>query len=165
MPNRRYLEDLAVGERWTSPAPILVTAEEIIAFGRAFDPQPFHTDPELAKAGPAGGLIASGWHTAALAMRANVESRPFGDTPQLGLGVDELRWLKPVRPGDRLTVEREILAVIPSKTKPDRGTVRTRVLVRNQDSHPVLTYQALIQLPRRPATAESDAGRGGSPLG
>src|SRR5258706_16245270 len=94
----RYIEDIRVGERFTSE-PVVLSAEDIPAFGRLYDPQPMHTDVQAASTGPFGGLIASGWHLAALAMRLSVEQRMFGDTPIIGAGVDELRWLRPVRPG------------------------------------------------------------------
>ena len=99
----RYLEDLTVGERWVSE-PVVISADDITQFGRLYDPQPFHVDSELAAQGPFGGLIASGWHLAAMAMRLSVEARSFGGTPIIGAGVDELRWLQPVRPGDVLTL-------------------------------------------------------------
>ena len=93
-----FLNDLQVGMAWSSP-PVSVTSAAIMEFAREYDPQPFHIDPVAALSGPFNGLIASGWQVAALAMRQIVEARPFGASPVLGLGVDELRWLHPVRPG------------------------------------------------------------------
>lgn len=145
----RYWDDLRIGECWTS-APFTVSAEEIVAFGRAYDPQPMHTDPEAAAHGRFGGLIASGWHVAALAMRAFVGAKPFGDTPLLGIGVDELRWLKPVRPGDELTVRREVIELKRSESKPDRGMVRTRGTVTDGSGETVMTVEVLTQMPLRP---------------
>lgn len=145
----RYWDDLRVGECWTSP-PFTVSAEEIVAFGRAYDPQPMHTDPETAARSRFGGLIASGWHVAALAMRAFVGAKPFGDTPLLGIGVDELRWLKPVRPGDELTVRREVIELKCSESKPDRGMVRTRGTVTDRSGETVMTVEVLTQMPLRP---------------
>ena len=150
---RRYLEDFHVGERWES-RPTALTAEEIIAFGRANDPQPMHIDPERAAQGPFGSLIASGWQVASLAMRVFVQAGGYGDTPMIGMGIDELRWLKPVRAGDRLVVEREVVEVRRSESRPDRGVIRTRVTVRNQDGEPVLSLYSLGRVPARPAAAE-----------
>ena len=106
MSETRYLEDFQIGERWVS-GPVALSAEEIIVFGRANDPQPMHTDPAYGAAGPFGSVIASGWQVAILAMRVFIDAGGYGDTPMLGMGIDELRWLKPVRPGDQLTVERD----------------------------------------------------------
>jgi acyl dehydratase len=146
----RYLEDVHPGEASTG-GPILVTEEEIVAFGRAYDPQPFHTDAAAAAAGPFGSLIASGWHVAALIMKQLVDSRPYGNTPLLGMGVEELRWLHPVRPGDRLMVRREILSTARSSSKPDRGVVRTRVDVTNQSGRTVMALTTVTQMPARNA--------------
>ncbi|MBN9410811.1 MAG: MaoC family dehydratase [Burkholderiales bacterium] len=145
----RYLEDFVVGERWIS-APTPVSAEEIIAFARANDPQPMHTDPEWAATGPFKGLIASGWQIAALSMRVFVQSGGYGRTPVVGMGIDELRWRKPVRAGDVLTVEREVTAVERSQSRPDQGTIRTQVTVRNQDGDAVMTLSTLGRVPARP---------------
>lgn len=148
----RYWDDLRLGESWTS-APFAVSAEEIVAFGRAYDPQPMHTDAEAAAQGRFGGLIASGWHVAALAMRAFVGTKPFGETPILGIGIDQLRWLKPVRPGDVLTARREVIDLVRSESKPDRGTIRTRATVFDQNGETVMTLEVLTQMPLRPAGA------------
>ena len=150
----RYLEDFQVGERWVS-APTPITEAEIVAYGLANDPQPMHTDPEWARTGPFGGLIASGWQIAALSMRLFVQSGGYGKTPVIGMGIDELRWRKPVRAGDVLTVEREIVEVMPSTTHADRGTIRTRVSVRNQSGDVVMTLSTLGRVPARMANAPS----------
>ncbi|MES2398591.1 MAG: MaoC family dehydratase [Pseudomonadota bacterium] len=146
----RYLEDFQVGERWVS-SPTTLTEEEMVAYGIANDPQPMHTNPELAKSGPFGGLIASGWQIAALSMRVFVQSGGYGKTPVIGMGIDELRWRKPVRPGDVLTVEREVVEIIRSKSQPDRGIIRTQVSVRNQLGEVVMTLLTLGRVPVRPA--------------
>lgn len=145
----RYLEDFKVGERWAS-APTVITEAEIVAYGLANDPQPMHTDPVLARSGPFGGLVASGWQIAALSMRLFIQSGGYGKTPVVGLGIEELRWLKPVRPGDTLTVEREVVEVSRSDKQPDRGTIRTRVNVRNQSGEVAMTLTTLGRVPARP---------------
>jgi len=145
----RFLEDFKVGERWVS-APVQLSEAEIVAFGQANDPQPMHTDPDLARSGPFGGLVASGWQVAALSMRLFVQSGGYGKTPVVGLGIEELRWRKPVRPGDRLTVEREVVEIIRSEKQSDRGTIRTRVSMRNQADEVVMTLVTLGRVPCRP---------------
>lgn len=146
----RYLEDLRAGERWVSP-PVTITEEDIVAFGRDYDPQPMHTDPQAAASGPFGGLIASGWHMAALAMRLLVQGRSFGGTPIVGVGVDNLRWLQPVRPGDVLILERTIAGVEPPAKPGGRGTVRSLVEMRNQRGEVALRLEALGKVPSRGA--------------
>ena len=144
----RYLDDLQVGEAWEG-APFSLSETEILDFARQFDPQPMHLDPIAAARGRFGGLIASGWHVASRVMRDFVDLAPFGETPMLGMRIDELCWLHPVRPGDVLRVRREIVAVTPSRTRPDRGTIRTATAVTNQDGVVVLTFFNLIQMPAR----------------
>ena len=144
----RYLEDIIIGETWTSPS-VVLSEEEIVAFGKANDPQPIHTDPKAAASNRFGGLIASGWQVAALSMRLFVESGGYGDTPIVGLGIDELRWTRPVRPGDRLHTVREVIEARRSKSKPDFGIVRTRVTVVNQDGDTVLSMIANGQIRAR----------------
>ena len=143
----RYLDDLAVGEAWEGQ-PFTITEAEIIAFAEQFDPQPMHIDKAAAEPGRFGGLIASGWHVASRVMREYVDVGYFGATPMLGLSIDDLRWLRPVRPGDVLTVRREILAVAPSRSRPDRGTGKTKTWVRNQKGDVVMTFENLMQLPK-----------------
>lgn len=145
----RYIEDIQVGESWTSQ-PVPMSADDIIEYGRRYDPQPMHTDPEAAARGPFGGLIASGWQIAALAMRLSVEARIFGKTPIIGAGVDQLRWLKPVRAGDSLTMTREITQVeLPTKPR-SRGTVHTKVVMRNQNNEDVMMMLVSAKVPPRP---------------
>jgi acyl dehydratase len=153
MKKTRYLEDFRVGERWQS-RPVSLSEDEIIAFGRANDPQPMHVDPAHGAAGPFGSIIASGWQVAILSMRVFIEAGGYGDTPMLGMGIDELRWLKPVRPGDVLTVEREVVEVRRSESRPDRGTVRTRIVMRNEAGEPVLSLYSIGRIPARPAGGE-----------
>lgn len=134
----RCFEDFAVGETWESP-PFAVTAEEIVAFGREYDPQPMHTDAARAAEGPFKGLIASGWQVAAMSWREFHKAGGYGGTPVVGLGVDELRWHKPVRAGDTLRVRREVVELRPSASNPAHGIVRTRVSVQNQADDTVMT--------------------------
>ena len=146
----RYFEDFDIGETWVS-RPVEMTEQDIISYARVNDPQPMHTDPEKAAAGRFGGVIASGWQIAALSMRLFIESGGYGDTPVVGMGVDELRWRKPVRPGDVLKVTREIIATERSKSRPDFGVIRTKVTVSNQKDEAVMTLIALGQVPARSA--------------
>ncbi|WKZ13560.1 MAG: MaoC family dehydratase [Gammaproteobacteria bacterium] len=145
----RYLEDLTVGERILT-GPVVVTEAGILAFARQFDPQPMHVDRKAATVGPLGGLSASGWHTAAMVMRLIVDADPLDGVPWLGLGVDGLRWLSPVRPGDTITVEIEIVAITPSRAKQSHGIVRTGITARNQHGEAVMTLSPNLWIPRRP---------------
>lgn len=131
-----YWDDFTPGWTYESPARTL-TADEIVRFAREYDPQVFHTDPEAAKATPFGGLIASGWQTCGVMMRLMcdgylVESACLGSP-----GLEELRWLKPVRPGDALRLRAEALEQTPSQTQPNRGTVKFRWEVLNQNDEVV----------------------------
>ena len=116
-----------------------VTEDEIVAFARQFDPQPFHVDPEAAKDSVFGGLIASGWHTGAMWMRLYVDSMLGSAAAQGSPGIEELRWLAPVRPGDTLRGRLTVLETTPSERRPDRGTVRIRGEMVNQDGVTVLS--------------------------
>jgi acyl dehydratase len=144
-----YLEDLAVGQHYAGGTASIDLAA-IKAFAAAFDPQPFHLDEAAAKASVFGRLVASGWHTMALTMRLLVEGELRSLWGLVGLGADELRWPRPVFPGDVLSVEWEVLEVRPSSSKADRGTARLRVTTRNQRGEVVLTLITTILLPRRP---------------
>lgn len=146
----RYLEDFEIGETWVSPA-FEMTQDDIISYARQNDPQPMHTDPQYAASGRFGTVIASGWQIAALCMRLFIEGGGYGDTPVVGLGIDELRWRKPVRPGDVLTVTREVISAEPSKSRPEFGVIRTQVTVSNQKGETVMTLVSLGQVPARPA--------------
>jgi acyl dehydratase len=125
-----YLEDLKSGQRFKTTTHLL-TEDQIIAFARAYDPQVFHTDPEGAKASFFGGLAASGWHTAAISMRLQVDSGPPLAGGMIGASV-ELSWPRPTWPGDVLHVESEILEVIPSRSRPDRGFITLKSQTKNQ---------------------------------
>lgn len=144
----RFLDDFAVGQRFESPVAAL-DADAIKAFARQFDPQPFHLDEVAAAASVFRGLAASGWHTAALTMRLIVASdlRPAGGL--IGGGIEELRWPRPVRPGDRLRVVAEILGVRASRTKPNQGVVRVRYTTLNDRDEPVQEMTASMIVPRR----------------
>ena len=144
-----WFEDLSVGMRYKSPQK-LVTREDIKRFAAEFDPQPYHLDEAAAERTLLKGLAASGWHTAAIAMRLAVELRPFGPHPLLGFGVDDLRWPAPVRPGDVIHLEGEVIELTPSKTKP-QGTVRVRWTAFNQHGVPVYTFTPFGPVPRRPS--------------
>jgi acyl dehydratase len=149
-----FFEDFRPGDV-TETGSVTVTKEEILAFARQFDPQPFHVDEEAARRSPYGGLIASGWHTAALCMRLIVGLLGPGSGSLGSPGVDELRWLNPVRPGDELSVHVEVLEALPSRSKPDRGLVKLRYTMRNQSAEDVMTMIALGLVLRRP---EPDQG-------
>ena len=151
MAERFHLEDLEVGQTFTSPSRE-VTAEAIKAFAREFDPQPFHTDEAAAEGSFFRGLAASGWHTAAVTMRLLVD----GGLPLAGGSIGaggEIRWPQPTRPGDVLTVTSTIQAIHPSRSRPDRGMVRVRSETRNQRGETVQTLVSTVIAFRRPAPA------------
>jgi acyl dehydratase len=144
----QYLEDYAVGQTYVSGRQ-RVDKEQIFAFAREFDPQPYHLDEEAARNSPFRGLAASGWHTAAVTMRLLVdgEFKPVGGI--LGVGFDELSWPRAVRPGDELRVRSEVLDVLPSKSRPDRGMIKVRNTTLNQNDEPVQIFTAKLLVPRR----------------
>lgn len=146
--NQLYLEDLNVGQRFVSGTHTMGAAE-ITRFAAEYDPQPFHLDDEAARGTLFGGLVASGWHTAGITMRLIVA----GGLPIAGgiIGTGgELLWTKPVRPGDILQVECEVLEIVPSRSKPDRGTVVVRCITRNQHGDIVQSFMPKLVVPRRP---------------
>jgi acyl dehydratase len=143
-----WFDDLKVGMRFTG-GEVTVSKEDIIRFAREYDPQPFHLDEEAAKKTILKGLAASGWHTAAIAMRLATECRPFGPHPLLGAGVDDLRWLKPVRPGDTLRLEGEVVELAPSGSKP-QGVARVRWTLYDQHGEAVYTFIPIAIVPTRP---------------
>ena len=145
--SQRYFEDLKAGDRFKSGT-YKVTEEQIISFAREFDPQPFHLDPAVARQTMFKGLIASGWHTAAITMRLFVRTLNFAEGA-IGLGVDELRWPNAVRPGDVLQVETEIVDLRESRSKPSRGIVRIRNVTTNQRGEVVQTMFASALVLRR----------------
>jgi acyl dehydratase len=142
-----YLEDFTVGDRFSGGA-IAMTAESIKAFAREFDPQPFHTDEEAAKDTFFGGLAASGWHTAAITMRLLAEFGPRVAGGMIGGGC-ELAWPSPARPGDVLRLECEILAVTPSRSRPERGMVLMRSETKNQHGEIREMLTCKLVVPRR----------------
>ncbi|HUJ36553.1 MAG TPA: MaoC family dehydratase [Hyphomicrobium sp.] len=144
-----YLEDLHVGQRFES-ATLAVTADEIKAFARQFDPQPFHLDENAAARSLLGGLAASGWHTAALTMRFLVGGGAPIAGGVIGAGV-EVRWPRPVRPGDELQVVSEVLEITPSRSKSDRGIAVLRSETRNQRGEVVQVLTSKLMVPRRPS--------------
>ena len=143
-----FLDDLKIGQQWLG-GPIEVTEADIIRFASEYDPQPMHIDTAAAANGRFGGIIASGWHVAAVVMRDFVEKAPFGDTPLLGLKIDDLQWRLAVRPGDVLRITREILDIARSRSKPDRGVLTMRMTVTNQDDAVVMSFVNLMQMPAR----------------
>jgi len=149
----RYLEDFAVGQTYGSGR-LTVDEARIKTFAAEFDPQPFHMDEEAARGSIFRGLAASGWHTAALTMRLLVDSdlKPAGGI--VGAGFDELRWPLPVRPGDELRVQSEILEVRPLKSRNDRGVVKVKTTTLNQRGEAVQVSVGNLFVPRRPATTE-----------
>ena len=144
----RYFEDYVVGSIHEF-GPIAVTEEEVISFARRYDPQPFHIDPTAAKNPHFGGLIASGWLTAGLMMRLLVDNVVSGVASLGSPGVNELRWLKPVRPGDVLRIRVTVLEATPSRSRSDRGMVRSLVEVLNQDGEVVMSMKPMNIIRRR----------------
>lgn len=147
-----YLEDLSPGQRLTSGS-YRVEVAEIKAFAKEFDPQPFHLDEEAAKFTLFAGLAASGWHTAAITMRLQVEAGLPIAGGIVGVG-GEISWPRPTRPGDTLHVESEVLEVTPSRSNPDRGIVTVRSETRNQHSEIVQVFTGKLVVPRRPVQTE-----------
>ena len=147
----RYLEDYAVGQTFGSAGRLRIDTERIKAFAAEFDPQPFHLDEGAARGSIFRGLAASGWHTAAVTMRLMVESdlKPAGGI--LGLGFEEFRWPRPVRPGDDLRVECEVLDVRPSSSRSGRGLIKVRTTTLNQDGEAVQVLVGHLLVPRRGA--------------
>jgi len=148
LPVTFYLDDLVVGQRFTSGSHML-NDEQIKSFARIYDPQPFHIDSEAARNSFFGGLAASGWHTAAITMKLNVE----GGLPIMG-GIigsgGEINWPRPTRPGDVLHVESEVLEIVPSRSRPDRGRVTVLCRTLNQKDEIVQTFKAKLVVPRKP---------------
>ena len=144
----QYLEDLEPGQKYGSGR-LVVDEARIKSFAAEFDPQPFHLDDQAARRTIFGGLAASGWHTAAMTMKLLVASdlKPAGGI--IGAGFDEFRWPNPVRPGDELRVESEILEVRPSKSRPDIGVVKVRTTTYNQNGQAVQVNVGNLMVPRR----------------
>ena len=144
-----YFEDFPAGEV-VEFGDREVTAEEIIAFARQFDPQPFHLSEEAGRASVAGGLIASGWHTASMMMRIIVDAMLFDAAGQGSPGMEAIDWLKPVRPGDRLRVRRITVSARSSRSRPDIGVIDARFELMNQNREIVMTQQGSMFFRRRP---------------
>lgn len=149
-----YFEDIMIGNT-ISFGPLSISREEIIAFAAEFDPQPFHLSDDAAAATHFGSLASSGWHTTALSMKMMVaawQANPGVQAASLGaLGVDELRWLQPVRPGDTLSGTSEVVEKKASRSRPEMGIVKTRVTLLNQRDEPVLTMMPIAMFRTRPA--------------
>jgi acyl dehydratase len=152
-----YLEDLTPG-RTVTGGPVTVTQEQSIAFARQFDPQPFHTDPEAAKHSFFQGLAVSGWHTSALSMKMLAES-PFGRIANglVGIEIRHMRWPRPTRPGDTLTMTVEVLETRPSRSRPGFGTAHLRWTTRNQNGETVMELENIAWVARRPEAGGAPA--------
>lgn len=149
-----YFDDFAIGSR-IEAGRVAVDADEVAAFASRFDPQPFHVDPVAAAESMFGGIIASGWHTCSMMMRLAVDSY-LQRTASLGSpGVDEVRWLKPVRPGDELTMFSTVLDAVPSTSRPDRGVIFSLWEAFNQHGELVATIKGRGMMLRRPQSASS----------
>src|SRR5260221_493537 len=144
----RYWEDFTVGQKFASHT-VSINAEQIKKFATEFDPQPFHTDETAATSSFFGGLVASGWHTAALTMRLLVQSELQIVGGLIGAGIEEVRWPRPVRPGDTLHVVLEVLEVRILKSRPQNGLLRVQVQTFNQDNQLVQTLTVNLFVPRR----------------
>ncbi|HZF43582.1 MAG TPA: MaoC family dehydratase [Sphingomonadaceae bacterium] len=145
-----YWEDVVVGEA-AEMGTYVVTRDEVLEFARKYDPQPFHLSDEAAAKTHFGRIAASGWHTAAMTMAVIV--RHMAATEQAGLGspgIDTLRWLKPVYPGDTISVASRVVEVTPSRSKPTIGSVRSDIVVSNQDAEPVMSFTSIYLMQRRP---------------
>jgi acyl dehydratase len=145
----RYFDDYTAGTVFELGTTTL-DEQDVIAFAEQYDPQPMHVDPKAAQQSRFGGLIASGWHTTVLAMRLYVDHYLWSPASLASPGVDEIRWLEPVRPGDVLRVRATVAETIPSRKRPDRGVVRARIEVENQDGRQVMTALILSIIARRP---------------
>lgn len=145
----RYLDDFEPGEVIDSAEEYEMTPERIAAFATEFDPQPIHLDPEMARESLFGGIIASGWHSLSVTMRLMVRSNIFEGAPVVGVGIQNLRYLKPVRAGDRLRARAEVLETRPSSSQPDRGYLVLRV-VTLRDEEQVLTQDWTVLVPTCP---------------
>ena len=145
----RYFEDYEVGDRISSPA-LTITEADIVEFARVYDPQPFHLDAKAAAESQFGGLIASGWQVVALSFSLLVKDGFMKDTGMGSPGIEDLKWLRPVRPGDTIRTEATVAAVRPSTTRSDRGYVTVEFSVFNQRDEIVTTYRCPEIIQRRP---------------
>jgi len=154
----RFFEDFVVGQVFASARRLRVDKAEIIAFAKQFDPQPFHLDDEAGRNSIFGGLVASGWHTAAMTMRLVTQSEYKAAGGSIGVGFDQLRWPVPVRPGDELRIETEVLDKRLSKSRPEWGLVKMRTKTLNQNNQVVQEIVQNAFVPRRPATGARAGG-------
>jgi acyl dehydratase len=145
----RYFEDFSVGLRFSSPAPIAVTAERIKSFASEFDPQPSHLDEDRARGSMLGELVASGWHTAAVTMRLIVDSDLGLCGKGAGIAIESMRWHRPVRPGDSLRMDGTVIETRPSRSRADKGVVKFRAVAYNQMDEVVLDATHVIMVSRR----------------
>lgn len=150
----RSFDDFAVGERFVSPG-VTVTEADIVDFAFRYDPQPFHIDAVAAARSPYGGLIASGFHSLALTFRMFWQTGALAGCCLGSPGIDAVRWLLPVRPGDTLTASGEVLEARPSSSNPSRGIIRMRFAAANQHGETVLTFEATIFLSRKESNSDS----------
>ena len=154
----RYFEDLKVGDKFPT-AEYEMTTDEIIGFGRQYDPQAFHVDAEAAKATLFGQLVASGWHTAAVSMRLMVQGEMELDGGVIGQAMESMRWPRPVLPGDRLRVVSEVVELRPAPARADRGLLVLRCRTYNQHGKVVQDMTATLLIARRPSSASALEGR------
>ena len=147
----RYFENFSLGEVIESSEEYEITPARLAAYAAEYDPQPIHLDPSAAAAEMFGGIVASGWHSLSVTMRLIVRSQLFADSPIVGVGIDRLRFLQPVRTGDRLRARAELLEVRPSSSRADRGYLVLRITTLRQDDEAVLTQDWTLLVPRRAA--------------
>ena len=145
----RYLEDFKIGEVVVSPDSYEITPERLAAYAAEYDPQAIHLDPAVADRGMFGGIVASGWHALSVTMRLMVLSELFDGGPVVGVAIDRLRFLRPVRAGDLLRARVEVLEVRPSRSRADRGYLVLRITTLRQNDEPVLTQDWTRLVPRR----------------
>ncbi|MCW2246714.1 acyl dehydratase [Azospirillum fermentarium] len=150
----RYFDDLSPGDRF-SGGPVTVSEADITTFAQAYDPQPFHLDHTAADSSIFGGLAASGWHTAALSMRMVVDSDARLAAGYVGLGVEDMSWPRPVRPGDTLRIEQQVVDTRLSGKRPGSGIVKVRVETFNQNNELVMRWHANLLVPRAPARSST----------
>jgi len=151
--SKRYFEDFKVGEVFASGEEYEITPDRLHDYASEFDPQPIHLDAEVANQEMFGGIVASGWHSLSVTMRLVVRSQIFGGAPVVGVGIDRLRFLQPVRAGDQLRAEAEVLEVRASGSNAGRGYIVLRITTRRQDDSPVLAQDWTVLVPRRPPGA------------
>ncbi len=156
-----FLEDFTVGERIVSREEYEMTPEGIAEYAAAYDPQKIHLDPEVAAREMFGGIVASGWHTASATMRLIIDTQIFGGGPVVGAGINNLRFLQPVRAGDCLRAEAEVLEIRNSASRPASGHMVLRITTRRKDETPVLTQEWTLLVPRRDGGVAMDSSATG----